>query len=153
MQIKSVLFQNNTLRWLIWLGVVLALIATFLGCFNRNQEKIMRTKAVVIAKTMQQRINQLHHLWLLNNQPKVLEVDGQSVEFDHRGWIVLSNSGPKNCNDLLSLLYKDINNGKYKLVTKYQNISLNSYVCIYEMDQIADIKINKINNLNINVVM
>ncbi len=39
MAIKSVFFQRDALRWLIWSCVILALVGFFLSTVNRNQEK------------------------------------------------------------------------------------------------------------------
>lgn len=153
LRVSSALFQNNVLRWLAWLGVVLTLIATFLSYSNHLQEQVMRTKVVIVADTMQQRINQLHQLWLVNKQPNRLEIDGRMVEFDSAGWVGLSNHDLMGCNHLLTALYPSNNQEKFKLITKHQELATSSYVCVYTINGIADIKVRKVKSLRIEIVM
>ncbi|USE00986.1 hypothetical protein JKJ11_02600 [Vibrio sp. SCSIO 43133] len=152
MAIKSVFFQRDALRWLIWSCVILVLVGFFLSTVNRNQEKITRTKAVVIGKVMQQRINELHQAWLIEKQPNYLQVDNTVVKFDQTGWITLSNNENRNCKYLLSILYNDADSIKHNLFIKSERIDKKNYSCVYGINTDIEIKAIKINSLHMEVI-
>lgn len=152
MPINSVFLQRNALRWLIWASVVLALVGFFLAEVNRNEAKITRTKAVVIGKVIQQRINELHKSWLLNKQPKFLNIDNTLVKFDSNGWVELANYDRRDCNHLLSVVYKGDINKTNGFFVKSEEIAPNSYSCLYGINSDIEIKIHKIRSLRVEVI-
>ncbi len=152
MAIKSVFFQRDALRWFIWSCVILVLVGFFLSIINRNEEKITRTQAVVIGKVIQQRINEFHQTWLIEKQPNYLQIDNTVVKFDPNGWLALSNNENRDCNYLLSILYKDKKPRNRSIFIKSERIDKNNYVCVYGINKDIEIKLTKISSLQVMVI-
>ena len=152
MLINSVFFQRNVLRWLIWASVVLTLVGFFLAEVNHNEAKITRTKAVVIGKVIQQRINELHKSWLLNKQPQFLNIDNTLVKFDSNGWVELANFDRRDCNHLLSVVYKGDINKTNGFFIKSEEIAPKGYSCLYGRSSDIGIKIHKIRSVHVEVI-
>jgi len=142
------LFQRDvkSLKWVqrfIIYAVVLCLIGTFLSFTKRINEEAQRVSLIASAKSMQLKLNEYHEYWLLNKQPKFVQLDGKSISYDLSGWVIPSTSGDNICQELLKLASPEKKFKGYTFELKSRALLGGSYECRYQLVKNSTLTINK----------
>jgi hypothetical protein len=66
--------------------VLLAIIATLVGGYQRHREQALATSLTLLGEQFAERVQRLHGRWLDERRPARLHAEGQIWQFDERGW-------------------------------------------------------------------
>lgn len=142
------LFQRDvkSLKWVqrfIIYAVVLCLIGTFLSFTKRINEEAQRVSLIASAKSMQLKLNEYHEYWLLNKQPKFVQLDSNGISYDLNGWVIPSTSSDNICQELLKLASPEKKFKGYTFELRSRALLGGSYECRYQLVKNSTLIINK----------
>ncbi|OED72857.1 hypothetical protein A143_04240 [Vibrio splendidus ZS-139] len=129
-------------RFIIY-ALVLLLIGAFLSFTKRINEEAQRVSLIASAKSMQLRLNEYHEYWLLNKQPKFVQLDGNSISYDLNGWVIPTTNTDNTCQELLKLASPEKKFKGYTFELRGGELLDGSYECRYQLVKNSTLIINK----------
>lgn len=134
--------ERDELRHLRWIRyavgglVMLVLASSFLMTTSRIDNEAKKTALAAAARTMQEQLNQYHSHWLLNEFPEQVEILGNKVYFDSKGWIIPLTNDTYDCNLLLQVAYPENRVFGEPLQLIYRNVDASEQTCVYGLDKL-----------------
>ncbi|MCX2757409.1 hypothetical protein OQJ65_04880 [Vibrio sp. Sgm 22] len=129
-------------RFIIY-ALVLLLIGAFLSFTKRINEEAQRVSLIASAKSMQLRLNEYHEYWLLNKQPKFVQLDGNGISYDLNGWVIPTTNTDNTCQELLKLASPEKKFKGYTFELRRGELLDGSYECRYQLVRNSTLIINK----------
>lgn len=144
----------KSLKWVqhfIIYALVLCLIGAFLSFTKRVSEEAQRVSLIASAKSMQLRLNEYHEYWLLNKQPRFVQIDGNGISYDLSGWVIPATNIGNTCQELLKLAAPEKQFKGYAFEFKGAVSLDGSYECRYQLVKNSTLTIKKSVGFLVNV--